>query len=123
MANENAILNDEFTESFDFDEFEEKLQSQLEEEFSELEFLKDEEEKIRNPDALGKVILDEVWKQFGNQIGLDMTNETLNQKYDREHQGETYDDVVILSILVDTFISKISLPMQPVPEIGSISVA
>ena len=32
-------------------------------------------------------------------------------------------DIVILSILVDTFISKISLPMQPVPEIGSISVA
>ena len=31
--------------------------------------------------------------------------------------------IVILSILVDTFISKISLPMQPVPEIGSISVA
>ena len=30
---------------------------------------------------------------------------------------------MILSILVDTFISKISLPMQPVPEIGSISVA
>lgn len=30
---------------------------------------------------------------------------------------------LILSILVDTFISKISLPMQPVPEIGSISVA
>ena len=37
-----------------------------------------------------------------------------------EHQG--YIDV-ILSILVDTFISKISLPMQPVPEIGSISGA
>lgn len=32
-------------------------------------------------------------------------------------------DILILSILVDTFISKISLPMQPVPEIGSISVA
>ena len=31
--------------------------------------------------------------------------------------------ILILSILVDTFISKISLPMQPVPEIGSISVA
>ena len=30
---------------------------------------------------------------------------------------------LILSILVDTFISKISLPMQPVPKIGSISVA
>ena len=38
--------------------------------------------------------------------------------------GDTaLDCSVILSILVDTFISKISLPMQPVPEIGSISVA
>ena len=32
-------------------------------------------------------------------------------------------NTVILSILVDTFISKISLPMQTVPEIGSISGA
>ena len=31
--------------------------------------------------------------------------------------------MVILSILVDTFISKISFPMQPGPEIGSISDA
>ena len=99
MAKENAVLdkkeqlNEELTESFDFDELEEKLQSQLEEELSDLEFLKEEKEKIGNPDALGKVILDEVWKQFGNQIGLDMTNETLNQKYYREHQGETYEDV------------------------------
>ena len=30
---------------------------------------------------------------------------------------------VILSRLVDTFISKISFPMQPGPEIGSISDA
>ena len=89
MAKESAIsnaeknLNEEFNESFDFDELEEKLNSQLEEELSNLEFLKEEKEKIGNPDALGKVILDEVWKQFINQIGLDMTNETLNQKYDR----------------------------------------
>lgn len=99
MAKENAvlteenILNEEFTESFDLDELEEKLQSQLEEELSNLQFLKDEKEKIGNPDALGKVVLDEVWKQLGNQIGLDMTNETLIQKYDREHQNETYDEV------------------------------
>lgn len=32
-------------------------------------------------------------------------------------------EVLILSILVDTFISKISFPMQPGPEIGSISDA
>ncbi len=98
MATENAILNkkenynEELTESFDFDELEEKLQSQLEEEFSDFDFLKEEKEKIGNPDALGKVILDEVWEQFGKQIGLDMTNETLNQKYEREHQGETYEE-------------------------------
>ena len=35
------------------------------------------------------------------------------------HKG----DQMILSILVDTFISKISFPMQPGPEIGSISDA
>ena len=33
------------------------------------------------------------------------------------------DKIMILSILVDTFISKISFPMQPGPEIGSISDA
>lgn len=99
MAKENAVIdkkeqmNEDLIEFFDFDELEEKLQSQLEEEFSNLEFLKEEKEKIGNPDALGKAILDEVWKQFGNQIGLDMTNETLNQKYDREHQDETYKNV------------------------------
>ena len=50
-----------------------------------------------------------------------------------ESVGKKIDDIdvtissriieLILSILVDTFISKISLPMQPVPKIGSISVA
>lgn len=99
MEKDNAILdkgeklNENLTELFDFDELEEKLQSQLEDEVSGLEFLQEEREKIGNPDSLGKVILDEVWKQFSNQIGLDMTNETLIQKYDREHQGETYDEV------------------------------
>ena len=90
--NNEDILNEEFTDSFDFDELEAKLQSQLEEEFADMQFLKEEKEKIGNPDALGKVIFDEVWKQFSNQIGLDITNETLNQKYDREHKGETYEE-------------------------------
>lgn len=95
MTKENAILNEQdiltedLSESFDFDELEAKLQSQLEEELSDLEFLKEEREKIGNPDALGKVILDEVWKQFGNQIGLDLTNETLIQEYNRTHPDES----------------------------------
>lgn len=98
MAKNNAMMNiedvyeDVSFESFDLDELEEKLQSQLEEELSEFFFLESEKEKVGSPDELGKVILDEVWKQFGNQIGLDMTNETTIQKYDREHP-ETYDEV------------------------------
>lgn len=37
--------------------------------------------------------------------------------------NDGYQKSMILSILVDTFISKISFPMQPGPEIGSISDA
>lgn len=85
-AYENASLD------FDLDEKERELEENLEKVFSDLEMLKEDKEKIGNPDALGKVVLDEVWKQFGNQIGLDMTAETLIQQYDREHP-ETYDEV------------------------------
>ena len=93
MSRENAVIGEleilNETESFDFDELEVKLQGQLEEELADLEFLQEEKEKIGNPDALGKVILDEVWKQFGNQIGLDLTNETLIQEYNRTHPDES----------------------------------
>lgn len=95
MANENANLerkqqNDDIESLLlDFDELEEKLNDQLEEELSELEFLEEEKEKIGNPDALGKIILGEVWTQFGNQMGLDLTNETLIQEYDRTHPDES----------------------------------
>jgi len=76
MANENAVLdnkdvvNDDLTESFNFDELEEKLQSQLEEELADLKFLKEEKEKIGNPDSLGNVIRDVVWEQFLNQVAV-----------------------------------------------------
>jgi hypothetical protein len=98
VAEENAVLgenatgDEELTESFDLNELEEKLQTELGKELADLEFLKEEKEKIGNPDALGKVVMDEVWKQFTNQIGLEVTNETLIQKYDREHP-ETYKEV------------------------------
>ena len=88
--NENAY--DDASLDFDFDEKERELEEELEKVFSDLEMLKEDKEKIGNPDALGKVVLDEVWKQFGNQIGFDMTAETLIQKYDREHP-ETYEEV------------------------------
>ena len=77
---------------FDFDEMEGFLSKQLEESFSDLELLENNRAAVSDPDSLGKVVLNEVWNQFGNQIGLDMTNETLIQKYDREHP-ETYKEV------------------------------
>ena len=53
------------------------------------------------------------------------SNSISNQKRILETYAKQngFSNLLILSILVDTFISKISLPMQPVPEIGSISVA
>ena len=45
------------------------------------------------------------------------------EQYDVLSDDEIQTYGMILSILVDTFISKISFPMQPGPEIGSISDA
>lgn len=76
MAKENAIpnederINEDFSESFDFDELEEKLQSQLEEELADIQFLAEEKEKIGSPDNLGNVIMDVVWEQLLNQVAV-----------------------------------------------------
>ena len=51
-----------------------------------------------------------------------MSRETTLKNYLSQVKNR-YDYVMILSILVDTFISKISFPMQPGPEIGSFSDA
>lgn len=88
MAKENAILdkkeqlNEELTESFDFDELEEKLQSQLEEELADMQFLAEEKEKIGNPDNLGNVIMDVVWEQFINQVAV-----TAGEDFIKENRG------------------------------------
>lgn len=95
MANNNANQNieiDNIETEFDFEEMKGFLSKQLEESFSDLDILERDRETISDPDSLGKIVFDEVWKQFGNQIGLDMTNETLIQKYDREHP-EQYKDI------------------------------
>lgn len=88
MAKENAILDKEeqlsedLTESFDFDELEEKLQSQLEEELADIQSLVEEKEKIGNPDNLGKVIMDVVWEQFLNQVAV-----TAGEDFIKENHG------------------------------------
>lgn len=98
MANENASLNkvvsdDSFTELFDLAGLEADFENQLNNAVADLTFLEEEKKKIGNPDALGQIVHEEIWNQFANQIGLDITNETLNQKYDREHLGECYADI------------------------------
>lgn len=93
--NENSNQNKEIEElgiDFDIETMEGYLSKQLEDSFSDLRLLEEDRKKIASPDALGKTILDEVWKQFGTQIGLDITNETLIQQYEREH-SETYNDI------------------------------
>lgn len=65
---------------------EEKLHSQLEEELEGLEFLQEEKEKIRNPDNLGNVIKDVVWKQFINQIAA-----TAGEDFTKENNGLNLD--------------------------------
>ncbi|MEK4670682.1 hypothetical protein [Niallia sp. FSL R7-0271] len=95
MANKfaNQMIEIDYIETdIDFEEVEGLLTKQLDDSFTDLELLENERKLIADPDSLGKVVLDEVWKQFGNQIGLDMTNESLVQKYDREHP-EQYKDI------------------------------
>lgn len=88
MVRENAFFEEiqEFDQDienfFDFDELEEQLQSQLEKELTDLEFLKSEKEKIGNPDNLGNVIMDVVWEQFMNQIAV-----TAGEDFIREMEG------------------------------------
>ena len=88
MAKENAVLdkkkqlNEDLTESFDFDELEEKLQNQLEEELADMQFLTEEKEKIGSPDNLGHVIMDVVWEQFLNQVAV-----TAGEDFIKENRG------------------------------------
>lgn len=88
MENELLVLNTEEvneSENLNYDELEELLEQQFTMEFSNLEKLEVDCKVISSPDKLGDVILDEIWNQFGNQIGLDMTSDTLLKQYNDKH--------------------------------------
>lgn len=72
MATENATKEKKINsqEQFDFDELERQLQEELQGKLSDLEFSKEQQEQIGNPDSLGQTILDTVWEQFTNQIAV-----------------------------------------------------
>ena len=87
MDKENAVLNATLeTDAFDFDkfeaEFEKKLDLEIESKLSELEFLKEEKEKIANPENLGNVIQNVVWDQFRDYIA-----KTAGEDFIKENNG------------------------------------
>lgn len=121
MANNNANKNmeiDNIETDLDFEGMESSLSKQLEESFSDLELLERDRGNISDPDSLGKIVLDEVWKQFGNQIGLDMTDETLIQKYDREHP-EQYKDIAS-SVMKDKRYKDVNNAMKEQQQAGNL---
>ena len=88
MENELLVLNTEEvneSENLNYDELEELLEQQFTMEFSNLEKLELECKEISSPDKLGDIILDEIWSQFANQIGLDMTSDTFLKQYNDKH--------------------------------------
>ncbi len=89
MANENDLENAKLEDielNVSLDELEEKLESQLEEELSDLSFLEDEKDKIGNPDNLGNIIKDVIWEQCLNLIAV-----TAGEDFIKENRGLTLD--------------------------------
>ncbi|NDV63804.1 cation diffusion facilitator family transporter [Bacteroides sp. 224] len=56
--------------TIDFDELESKLESELEEQMIDLQGLELDRKKIGNPDSIGETVMNVVWEQFINQVGV-----------------------------------------------------
>ena len=70
--NENALSESYINENeqIDFDALENQLESELEEQMGDLELLKEDRDKISNPESLGTTVMNIVWEQFVNQVGV-----------------------------------------------------
>lgn len=70
--NENALseLQIKKSEQIDFDALESQLESELEGQLDDLELLKEDREKISSPESLGTTVMNVVWEQFVNQVGV-----------------------------------------------------
>ena len=77
---------DKDCENVDFEELENKLESDLEEQMSDLEGLKLDREKIGSPDTIGETVKNVVWEQFINQIGV-----IAGEDFIKENRGLTLD--------------------------------
>lgn len=74
------------TDSIDFDDLESKLDSELEEQMADLEGLEADREKIGNPDTIGHTVMNVVWEQFINQVGV-----AAGEDFIKENRGLTLD--------------------------------
>lgn len=73
-------------DAVDFDELESKLDSELEEQLSNLEGLEQDREKIGNPDSIGETVMNVVWEQFINQVGV-----VAGEDFIKANRGLTFD--------------------------------
>ncbi len=89
---DEIYVENDFDTQIVYDDYEKELEKELDILLTDAKLLEEEKKKIGNPDALGKVILDEVLKKFGEQIGLNATDETLLQKYDKNHKNDNFND-------------------------------
>jgi Domain of unknown function (DUF1994). len=73
-------------ETVDLDLLGEQLEERLHEELQGLEDLKEEHEKIGSPEALGETVMEVVWEQIVNQIGV-----TAGEEFIKENKGLNLD--------------------------------
>ncbi len=69
-----------------FDELESKLDSELEEQMADLDGLEADAEKIGSPDTIGQTVMNVVWEQFINQVGV-----IAGEDFIKENRGLTLD--------------------------------
>ena len=79
IENKYDNLHDADEEKIDFADLEKKLNSQLENEISDLKSLQEDFQKIENPAALGDCIKDVIWDQFLIQIGVNEGSEFIKE--------------------------------------------
>jgi len=81
--NERTMIEHEIEEfDLNLDELEQSLETELMEGISGLDFLKNEGERINNPDHLGETIKNVVWEQFMNQVAA-----TAGEDFIKENNG------------------------------------
>ena len=84
VENASATKNEDYG-SVDLDELL-KLDKELQQKLSNLDFLEKEKDKIGTPEALGGVVLNSIWEQFTNQIAVQA-----GEDFIKENKGLTLD--------------------------------